>query len=62
MEDAMTARQLLVIALFAAFWTGFMIWWSGDTRAVNIVILSVCGLLVATAWLWAMKRFGYWQV
>ncbi|MFN3349379.1 hypothetical protein [Pseudorhodoplanes sp.] len=55
----MTARRIFAIALYAAFWTGFMIWWSGDTGIANIVILSICGVIVATVWAWAMQRFGY---
>jgi hypothetical protein len=34
MEDnIMAQRQLVAIALFAVIWTGFMVWWSGDTGA-----------------------------
>jgi hypothetical protein len=54
-------RQILATMLFAVFWTGFMIWWSGDTGIANVVILSVCGVMVAAAWAFAMKRFGYWS-
>ena len=56
----MTTRPIVAALLFAVLWTVFMIWWSGDTGPVNIAILSVCGVAVGAAWVWAMKRFGTW--
>jgi hypothetical protein len=56
----MTKRQIGSALLFAVLWTAFMVWWSGDTGAANVIILSVCGALVAAAWAFAMKRFGHW--
>jgi len=54
-------RRHLTAMGFAAFWTIFMIWWSGEYDIGNIVILSVCGLLVGYAWVWAMGRIQRWK-
>ena len=52
----------IAIALgFAVFWSISMIWWSQDYTIVNIVIFSVMGLLVGFAWVWVMKRWGYFK-
>lgn len=56
-----TQRQWIYIALFAVFWTAFMLVWSGDYRIARIAILLVVGVVVALAWGWAMKRWGNWK-
>lgn len=56
----MTIRQIVLTAIFAAFWIAFMVWWSGDRSTANILILSVIGVVVAGIWAFAMKRFGQW--
>jgi hypothetical protein len=33
-----------------------MVWWSAEYTIANIVILSICGLLGAYSWVWAMNR------
>jgi hypothetical protein len=54
-------RQWIFIAIFAVFWTAFMLVWSGDYRIARIAILLVIGFVVAIAWGYAMKRFGNWK-
>jgi hypothetical protein len=54
-------RQWIFIAIFAVFWTAFMLVWSGDYRIERIAILLVIGFAVAIAWGYAMKRFGNWK-
>jgi len=56
----MTLRQLIITVVFAAAWSAFMVWWSADTSASNILILSAIGILVAGTFAWTMKRVGYW--
>ncbi len=55
--DTPLRRNLTAIG-FAVFWSIFMLWWSADYTIVNVVILSVCGLLVGYTWVWTM---GYIQ-
>ena len=56
------SRMDVVIALgFAVFWSVFMIWWSHDYTIVNIIIFSVMGLILGFAWVWVMKRWGYFR-
>jgi hypothetical protein len=40
---------------FSIFWTGGMVWWSGELHAANIVILSVCGAVGGYLWYLAMQ-------
>ena len=43
------ARQIFMIAMFAIFWTAFMLWWNGDygtTRTADVAI----GVGIALAW------------
>jgi hypothetical protein len=54
-------RQWIFIAIFAVFWTAFMLVWSGDYRIERIAILLVIGFAVAIAWGYAMKRVGNWK-
>jgi hypothetical protein len=54
-------RQWIFIAIFAVFWTAFMLVWSGDYRIARIAILLIVGFVVAIAWGYAMKRFGHWK-
>jgi hypothetical protein len=56
-----TQRQYVFIGVFAAFWTLFMLLWSGDYRPARIAILLVVGVIVALAWGWAMKKWGGWK-
>ena len=57
----MTRMDIAIALGFAVFWSIFMIWWSQDYTIVNIVIFSVMGLLVRFAWVWVMKRWGYFK-
>lgn len=52
-------RLMLGAAAFAIIWTLGMFWWSGDYTLVNFAILAVCGVLVAAAWTWTMRYFGF---
>lgn len=56
-----TRRLALGAAVFATIWTLGMFWWSGDYTFVNFAILALCGVVVAVAWTWAMRRFGYFR-
>ena len=57
----MTAKQVALANGFGVFWGLFMIWWSKDYTIVNIAIFTVMGLLLGFAWMWVMKRFGYFR-
>jgi hypothetical protein len=49
------AKRLKLGAIFfAIFWTGGMLWWSGELHAVNAVILTVCGAVGGYLWYLAM--------
>ena len=39
---------------FAIFWIVGMLWWSGELRPANIVILTVCGAIGGYLWYLAM--------
>jgi hypothetical protein len=53
--DTPLHRHLIALG-FAFFWIVFMVLWSGEYSVVNIVILTVCGLLAGYFWVWAMVR------
>jgi hypothetical protein len=57
----MTAKQVAAAIGFGVLWTVLMIWWSKDYTAVNIAIFTVMGLILGIAWMWVMKRFGYFR-
>ena len=42
---------------FTVLWTAWMIWWSGDLHAANIIILTICGAVAGYLWFLAMR----WQ-
>jgi hypothetical protein len=54
-------RQWMMMALFAIFWTAFMLFWNGDYGTARIAILLVVGCLIALAWGWSMKKWGGWK-
>jgi hypothetical protein len=58
--DTPLHRNLIALG-FAVFWTVFMVWWSADYDIVNILILSVGGLIVGYTWVWAMGRIQRWK-
>src|ERR1700676_344485 len=43
--------------VFAATWTGWMVWWSGSVAPVNIIMLAISGAAVGYARYRAMR----WQ-
>ena len=42
------------------FWVVFMAVWTSDGSPAHLTILAVSGVLFATCWYWAMKRFTAW--
>lgn len=57
----MTARERAIALGFAIVWAAFMVWWSADYSAANIIIFSVMGVLLGFLWTWFMKRMGYFR-
>jgi putative flippase GtrA len=55
------ARQTLMIALFAIFWTAFMLWWNGDYGTARVAIMLAIGVMVALVWGFWMKKYGAWK-
>lgn len=53
MDQAKRLKRAAVA--FSIFWTGGMVWWSGELHAANIVILSVCGAIGGYLWYLAMQ-------
>jgi hypothetical protein len=51
-----TSLKLSAIA-FTVLWTGWMLWWSGSSDRVNVIMLAICGILVGYLWYRAMR----WQ-
>lgn len=50
------ARRLKLGAIFfAIFWILGMLWWSGEFRPVNIVVLAICGAVGGYLWYLAMN-------
>ena len=41
---------------FTVLWTGWMIWWSGDFHAANVIILAICGSVAGYLWYRLMCR------
>jgi hypothetical protein len=56
-----TQRQWMLMALFAIFWTGFMLVWNGDYGTTRIATLFAVGVLIALGWGWSMKKWGNWK-
>lgn len=50
-----------MIAMFAIFWTAFMLWFNGDYGTVRIAILLAVGVIIALAWGFWMKKYGAWK-
>jgi hypothetical protein len=42
---------------FTVLWIGWMLWWSGSFDRVNIIMLSICGVVAGYGWYRAMR----WQ-
>jgi phosphate/sulfate permease len=43
--------------LFAVLWTIWMVWWSGSLQPANVVILGICGTLLAYLWYFGMRWY-----
>ncbi len=56
-----TQRQWMLMAVFAIFWTAFMLFWNGDYGTARIAILLVIGCFIALVWGWSMKKWGGWK-
>jgi hypothetical protein len=52
-------NNTLISIAMAAFWTTFMVWWSADFSAVNIIIFTGTGLAFGFLWTFFMRRWGY---
>jgi hypothetical protein len=52
--DQATRLQWAALA-YTIFWTGGMLWWSGEYDPANIVILAVCGAVGGYLWYLAMR-------
>ncbi|WP_325606558.1 hypothetical protein [Pseudorhodoplanes sp.] len=50
-----------MIAIFAIFWTAFMLWWNGDYGVARTAIMLAIGVIVALVWGFWMKRYGAWK-
>jgi hypothetical protein len=50
-----STRLKLSAVLFTVFWIGGMLWWSGSMDGVNIIMLTICGVLVGYFWYRAMR-------
>jgi len=55
------SRQMFMIALFAIFWTAFMLWWNGDYGTVRVAIMLAIGVGIALVWGFWMKKYGAWK-
>jgi hypothetical protein len=55
------ARQTFMIAMFAIFWTAFMLWWNGDYGTARVAIMLAIGVMVALVWGFWMKKYGAWK-
>jgi hypothetical protein len=56
-----TQRQWMLMALFAIFWTAFMLVWNSDYGTARIATLLVIGAVIALVWGWSMKKWGAWK-
>jgi hypothetical protein len=45
----------LSAVVFTVLWTGWMMWWSGSLDRVNVIMLSICGVVAGYAWYRAMR-------
>lgn len=55
------ARQMFMIAIFAIFWTAFMLFWNGDYGTARVAVMLAVGVVIALAWGWWMKKYGAWK-
>lgn len=55
--DAQQRRLVAGSIAFTVIWTAAMVWWSGDYRLSNIVMIGIAGAIVGALWFWWMKRF-----
>jgi hypothetical protein len=54
-------RQTFMIALFAIFWTAFMLWWNGEYGTARTAMMLAIGVGLALAWGFWMKKYGAWK-
>jgi hypothetical protein len=54
-------RQWFMIALFAIFWTAFMLFWNGDYGTARVAIMLAIGVVIALIWGFWMKKYGAWK-
>jgi hypothetical protein len=53
-----SARLKLCSVFFTIFWIVGMLWWSQSIDVVNVIMLTICGVLVGYFWYRAMR----WQL
>ena len=54
-------RQWFMIAIFAIFWTAFMLFWNGDYGTARVAIMLAIGVVIALSWGFWMKKYGAWK-
>jgi len=59
-----TGRTPVVLSAigYAAFFTLFMIWWTGSHDAVSIAMLSLCSAINGAVWYWLFNTGTRWTV
>ncbi len=55
------ARQTFMIAIFAIFWTAFMLRWNGDYGVARTATMLAIGAGIALVWGFWMKKYGAWK-
>ena len=50
-------RLKLAAVFFAIFWSGGMLWWSGEYHPAYVTLLAVCGTIGGYLWYLAMRMF-----
>ncbi len=54
-------RQLFMMALFAIFWTAFMLFWNGEYGTQRVATMLAIGVVIAGIWGYWMKTYGAWK-
>jgi hypothetical protein len=60
----MQDRKMIMLSAagYAAFFTVFMIWWTGSNDAVSIGMLCICGVLNGLFWYWLFHKGTRWAI
>jgi hypothetical protein len=56
-RDVMDQEKRLKLAavFFGVFWSGGMLWWSGEYHPAYIILLVICGTIGGYLWYLAMR-------